>query len=96
MSFSTPLTRPVWNPPRKEGYWRKFQCIDGCAGHIVPFDRLYEIHISEFPIDSKQWAIAKEQELLAYEVLVGKRVQKKMYPPKADHQKLIKIFGDWS
>ncbi len=68
------LPRPLWVPGKSKGkevYWTRFQCSKRCPGHIVPFNRVHEIHISGLPVDLVQWVLAREQELSAYEALVN-------------------------
>ena len=93
--------RPIWNRSRREeSYWKKVQCAMTCSGHIMPFDRSYEVIESQiiYLIDVNQWFIVRDQELQAYQDLLepASAKKKKIYTPKKLAKKCTKIFGKLS
>jgi hypothetical protein len=93
--------RPIWAESwRRESYWRKVQCARTCPGHILPFDRIEEAIKLQYvyTVDVKQWNIALEQELQAYQDLLNPTPteKKKLYYAKNKIRKPTKVFGKWS
>lgn len=96
MSGITLLPRPAWLgnvkndiAQQQSPYWTKYRCSYSCRGHIFPFNRAHEIHISESSLDLVQWILVREQELHAHEALVNlpKKVEKKYTPKPKPEQK---------